>query len=639
MEGHSRFVKALHDYIPSNTDELAFRRGDVITVTQRADEGWWEGTLNGATGWFPVPYVAECAPNVNQGQNGHGEQDPRREHRKTVMRTLLDSERAHVDALLTFLNNVLRPIQAGNFLPEADFTTLSCNFEDICHMHSTLLERLTDITRSPSEQQAVGGVFMNMAPVVLATHQRYCSNHPRAVQVLHQYSETLLAFCETLDESSPFRRNNIIPLTVELSRPFRRLDKYPAMLQELERHLEEFNPDRGNTQRAVAVYTEIAANCAEKRRQKEIELDILKGNIKDYQGPEMNMLGEILFMSQVTVKDEATGSKQERYLVLFEDILLVLAASPRMSCFMYMSHAPLSGLKIRPVEDAETKNSFEIWAKTLERKTVQCKTKEAYQTCLDLLMAQVQKAHARTPAAVGMSNTLPKPFKVSAISASNISPPKVETVREATSTMTSPRGQRFKPPIITNPIWSGSCLRPHPPMRAEAPVKEEKPIAVTQSPKLSRKFSSSRKKDQPKLVKQEEQISQEKVQQYEDDALLLSLIDSYCISAKMRHKVTSEVLDSPHVLIAEEEKIFVEGSHGNLLEEKTLVDAVYGLKDEVKELSAEVLKLHRLLDEEKRARRRLEMSLHLQHGPGGAGRYSMNGDRIEESFSGSSSIF
>lgn len=49
-------------------------------------------------------------------------------------------------------------------------------------------------------------------------------------------------------------------MTAELSRPFRRLDKYPNMLQELERHLEEFHPDRGNTQRAVMVYTEIAVS-------------------------------------------------------------------------------------------------------------------------------------------------------------------------------------------------------------------------------------------------------------------------------------------------------------------------------------------------------------------------------------------
>jgi len=28
-------------------------------VTQKEDGGWWEGTLNGVTGWFPSNYVTE----------------------------------------------------------------------------------------------------------------------------------------------------------------------------------------------------------------------------------------------------------------------------------------------------------------------------------------------------------------------------------------------------------------------------------------------------------------------------------------------------------------------------------------------------------------------------------------------------
>ena len=30
-----------------------------MTVTQVLDGGWWEGTLNGKTGWFPSNYVKE----------------------------------------------------------------------------------------------------------------------------------------------------------------------------------------------------------------------------------------------------------------------------------------------------------------------------------------------------------------------------------------------------------------------------------------------------------------------------------------------------------------------------------------------------------------------------------------------------
>lgn len=52
----------------------------------------------------------------------------------------------------------------------------------------------------------------------------------------------------------------ILVLTVSLSKPFRRLDKYSGILQELTRHLEDNHIDRGNTQRSVSVYKDISVN-------------------------------------------------------------------------------------------------------------------------------------------------------------------------------------------------------------------------------------------------------------------------------------------------------------------------------------------------------------------------------------------
>lgn len=52
----------------------------------------------------------------------------------------------------------------------------------------------------------------------------------------------------------------ILVLTTGLSKPFRRLDKYSLMLQELERHTEKSHPDRGDTQRSGSVYREIAVS-------------------------------------------------------------------------------------------------------------------------------------------------------------------------------------------------------------------------------------------------------------------------------------------------------------------------------------------------------------------------------------------
>jgi len=52
----------------------------------------------------------------------------------------------------------------------------------------------------------------------------------------------------------------ILVLTVSLSKPFRRLDKYSGILQELVRHLEDNHVDRGNTQRSISIYKDISVS-------------------------------------------------------------------------------------------------------------------------------------------------------------------------------------------------------------------------------------------------------------------------------------------------------------------------------------------------------------------------------------------
>lgn len=72
---------------------------------------------------------------------------------------------------------------------------------------------------------------------------------------MHYYfRDELNEFMERTGAISP----GILVLTTGLSKPFRRLDKYSAMLQELERYTEKNHSDRGDTQRGIAVYREIA---------------------------------------------------------------------------------------------------------------------------------------------------------------------------------------------------------------------------------------------------------------------------------------------------------------------------------------------------------------------------------------------
>jgi hypothetical protein len=56
-------VRAKFNFQQTNEDELSFTKGDVIHVTRVEEGGWWEGTHNGRTGWFPSNYVREIKPS------------------------------------------------------------------------------------------------------------------------------------------------------------------------------------------------------------------------------------------------------------------------------------------------------------------------------------------------------------------------------------------------------------------------------------------------------------------------------------------------------------------------------------------------------------------------------------------------
>jgi Rho guanine nucleotide exchange factor 7 len=266
-----------------------------------------------------------------------------------------------------------------------------CNFVEVVVLHEELLKDLEEC------DDKIGKLFLSKAPLMKRVHQTYCIQHPKAIVIVDKFKENLNAFMEKQGAAKP----GILVLTTGLSKCFRRLDKYAAILQEMERHMESGHADRGDTQRSISVFKEIAASSSAIRRQKELELQILTGPIRGWEGDELSSMGEILHMGSVAVGKEVSFADtfasqlllslfpfkhQDRYFILLHQNLLILSVSQRMSAFKFEGNIPITGINAVRLLDTETvKNAFEITGPLIEKILAICQSSNEASKWVELL--------------------------------------------------------------------------------------------------------------------------------------------------------------------------------------------------------------------------------------------------------------
>uniref|UniRef100_A0A8C4WIA6 Rho guanine nucleotide exchange factor 7 n=1 Tax=Gopherus evgoodei TaxID=1825980 RepID=A0A8C4WIA6_9SAUR len=537
-----------------------------------------------------------------------------------VLQNILETENEYAKELQTMLSNYLRPLQVSEKLNSANTSYLMGNLEEISSYQQMLVQSLEECTKLPEAQQRVGGCFLNLMPQMKNLYLAYCANHPSAVNVLTEHSEELGEFMEMKGANSP----GILVLTTGLSKPFMRLDKYPTLLKELERHMEDYHPDRPDIQKSMTAFKNLSAQCQEVRKRKELELQILTEAIRCWEGEDIKTLGNVIYMSQVMIQCAGSEEKNERYLLLFPNILLMLSASPRMSGFIYQGKLPMTGMTITKLEDSENhRNAFEIAGNMIERILVSCNNQQDLHEWVDHLQKQTKVTTVGNPTIKPHSvpsHTLPS-HPVTPSSKHSDSKPIPLTPAYHTLPHLSHHGTPhttinwgpLEPPKTPKP-WSLSCLRPAPPLRPSAALCYKERLScilkdLSKSPKTMKKLLPKRKPE--RKPSDEEFALRKSTAALEEDAQILKVIEAYCTSAKTRQTLNSSSRkeSAPQVLLPEEEKIIVEETKSNgqtVIEEKSLVDTVYALKDEVQELRQDNKKMKKSLEEEQRARKDLE---------------------------------
>ncbi|KAI3366284.1 hypothetical protein L3Q82_009759 [Scortum barcoo] len=598
-------VKARFPFQQTNEDELSFSKGDIISVTRQEDGGWWEGSLNGKSGWFPSNYVRELKGSVTwfKDQDNKTSEKPKsgtlksppkgfdttiisKTYYNVVLQNILEAESEYSRELQSLLGSYLRSLHPTDRLSSVDISHIQGNLEEISTFQQMLVQSLEEHTKLPESQQRIGGFFLSLMPQMKIIYVAYCSNHPSAVSVLTQHSDKLGEYMESKGASTP----GILTLTTSLSKPFTRLQRYPTLLKELDRHMEDQHPDRADLHVAMTAFKDLAAQCQEVRKKKDLELQILTEPIRNWEGDDIRTLGPVLHMSQATVHTQNCQESNERFLVLFPHTLLILSASLRMSGFIYQGRMPLSGMLISRIEDGDNlKNAFEISGGQCERMQVACNSQHDLQDWLDLLTKHTHTpavhTHSHKPQSV--CHTLPShpgtPSRHSESRGGSVGNT-YHTLPHLSSFNSSPMWGPLEPPSTPKP-WSLSCLRPAPPLRPSAALCQKEVLYtgslnesilllygilyvllkdMSKSPKNMKKLLPKRK---PERKPSEEDFTVRKsTAALEEDAQILKVIEAYCTSAKTRQTLNStwQGTDLMHNHVLADTSLTVAGLAGNL---------------------------------------------------------------------------
>ncbi|WKY16744.1 hypothetical protein Q1695_001397 [Nippostrongylus brasiliensis] len=603
-------AKAKFSFEGKNNDELSFNKNDMITITQQLDGGWWEGTINGKTGWFPANYASiitekdklmrsKSVPNATALVNGVNSANgitvsgdvvnsnaSRSQFRAEIMRDFLRNEEAYVASVQRTHEELLLPIRAAGILSIEDYGVLSCYIEEIAALQRITLYRLKDAMSLEISQQRIGGILISCAAELKPLLVAYCENHPKAVEVMNEKMDAIRSVLVEHGRDVP-------ALIAGLSEPFRHLDKYPTVLQELERNMPEGHIDRGDVQRSCAVFKEMKALCEAVRKQKELQLELLyTGLVESWASFEQR--GRILYVGVVPVTQD--GVCDDRCLALFSKMLIILEITLDVNSYRLLKKISTHNLRIRTLEN---RGGLAVGDMELGISTVFDVDRwlDAFARCEGAI---IEDCSVMTPPAV------PQSYAVSNVHA--MSPSRKADISDLPSAERAFVGR--KPSIGNNDLRLNHELEMILPDDTDEPDLNSsncRSLGDHSKKTCFRAVPPHRFVLTNATAKKNVKMRKEVTVGEQHDAQLLRIIEAYCSGAARAGPIASDCRP-PQLIVAEDEKILVEEVVGDeiVIQEKSLVDTVYALKDQVAGLRQELATLNRALDREQRARRRLE---------------------------------
>lgn len=103
-------AKALYDFEAAEDNEVTFKAGDILIITDDSDQHWWKGVNNGVEGLFPANFVTKNlqqqvdSPSQSTGKTTNDSNQKQQRQNEIVKDQVIIDERL-IDRCLTMLQN------------------------------------------------------------------------------------------------------------------------------------------------------------------------------------------------------------------------------------------------------------------------------------------------------------------------------------------------------------------------------------------------------------------------------------------------------------------------------------------------------------------------------------------------------
>uniref|UniRef100_A0A669AZQ7 Intersectin 1 (SH3 domain protein) n=1 Tax=Oreochromis niloticus TaxID=8128 RepID=A0A669AZQ7_ORENI len=345
-------VIGMYDYVAQNDDELAFQKGQVITVLNKDDCDWWKGELNGREGLFPSNYVkltTDTDPSTQWCADLHllDMLSPMERKRQGYIHELIVTEENYVNDLQLVTEIFHKPLLECELLTEKEVAMIFVNWKELIMCNIKLLKALRVRKKMSGDRMPVkmiGDILTNQLPH-MQPYIRFCSCQLNGATLIQQKTDDNPEIKDFLKRLAMDPRCKGMPLSSFLLKPMQRVTRYPLIIKNILENTPESHPDHSHLKAALEKAEELCSQVNEGVREKENSdrLEWIQAHVQCEGLSEQlvfnsvtNCLGPRKFLH--SGKLFKAKSSKELYGFLFNDFLLLtqfLALNP--SFMLYTS--------------------------------------------------------------------------------------------------------------------------------------------------------------------------------------------------------------------------------------------------------------------------------------------------------------